>query len=175
MCHLRRSPDGPPPRCDHLAVDSSIFLPLGTLVLGSVLTFVFETLRHRRMRSEAVQDARRSERSQAYVDFLNSAHEAAHLLGRATPGCPHPIEPDVAYWKLDSDVTRRLRVIEILGSDGVIAAARGVRESLGQFREMTMRDGVTYESDEYLASHRIFAGRREALIVTARADLRDIA
>ena len=156
-------------------MNSSVVLPLGSLILGSVLTFVFETLRHRRTRAEAVHDARRGERSQAYIDFLNSAHEAAHLLGRATPGCPHPIDADVSYWKLDSDVTRRLRVVEILGSDDVIDAARAVRQSLGQFREATRRPGVTYESPAYLESHAVFARHREALIVAARADLRDVA
>jgi hypothetical protein len=156
-------------------VDSSVALSLGSLILGSGLTFALEAVRHRRTRSEAVHDARRLERSQAYVDFLNSAHDAAHLLGRATPGCPNPLDRDSAsYWRLDSDVARRLRVIEILGSDHVTETSRRLRTALDVFRTATTRPDMVYDTPEYWDAYKHVTLRRKEFIDAARQDLRAV-
>ncbi|WP_210438558.1 hypothetical protein [Nocardioides xinjiangensis] len=154
-------------------MESSVFISLGSLVLGSGLTFGLEVLRHKRTRNDTVQDARRLERSQAYVDFLNSAHDAAHLLGRSTPGCPNPLDADGAvYWTLDSDVTRRLRVIEIVGAEAVTGAARMLRAALDDFRAATTRPGMVYATDEYWHEYSNVARHRDSFIESARHDLR---
>lgn len=122
-----------------------------------------------------MHDARRLERSQSYVEFLNSAHDAAHLLGRATEGCPNPLDRDSAtYWKLDSDVARRLRVIEILGSDEVTAASRRLRSALEAFRAATTRPGMVYGTADYWAEYSQVAVSRDAFITAARGDLRAV-
>ncbi|MBA4608265.1 MULTISPECIES: hypothetical protein [Aeromicrobium] len=154
-------------------MDSAVLLPLATLVLGSVLTFTLEAIRHRRQRKESVQDARRLERSQAYVDYLECAHEAAHLLGRATPGCPNPLE-DIAhsYWLVDSSVASRLRVIEVLGSEDVISRAKGMRTALVTFRRDLQSEEMTYWSEEYQDAYGLVVSARGAFIEAARSDLR---
>jgi len=154
-------------------VTSAVLLPLATLVLGSVLTFTLEGIRHRRQRKESVQDARRLERSQAYVNYLESAHEAAHLLGRATPGCPNPPDENSdSYWLVDSSVTSRLRVIEVLGSELVIDRARALRRALVKFRKDLAHEDMRYWSTEYQEAYALVAAARDEFIDVARADLR---
>lgn len=158
--------------CQHPRVDSVVILPLGSLVLGSLLTFGLEMIRHRISRGEAVQDSRRLERSQAYVDFLDSAHEAAHLLGRATAGCPNPlIGQGDNYWRLDGDVSRKLRVIEVLGSAAVVAEAQALRRVLMDFREAVSDPTMVYGTPEYWEVYRPVMERRASLVAASRADL----
>lgn len=153
-------------------VHFDVIIPLVSLLAGSLLTYGLESLRHRRSRREEIQDSRRLERAQAYVDFLDSAHEAAHLLGRSTKGCPSPLDnPSESYWLIDSAVTRKLRVIQLLGSDPVVASARAVRSALTEFRRSITAEDMTYASDEYWSAHRPVADARDALIRNARDDL----
>lgn len=156
-------------------MSAAVLLPLATLILGSLMTFTLEAIRHRRQRTESVQDARRLERSQAYVDFLESAHEAAHLLGRATPGCPSPVD-DIShsYWLVDSSVVSRLRVIEVLGSEEVIVKARAMRLALANFRQHLEREDMTYWSPDYQAAYRPVASARGDFVEAARTDLRHV-
>jgi hypothetical protein len=154
-------------------VNSDTVIALVSLVAGSLLTFGLESIRHRRARRESVADSRRLERSKAYVDFLDASHEAAHLLGRATKGCPNPVT-DIAgsYWRVDDTVSRRIRVIEVLGGDEVVARADALRRAIVAFRTDLGKPGMTYASDEYWSAYQPVASARRELIEAARADLR---
>lgn len=155
----------------HDAVNLDAMLPIATLVLGAALTFVTESVRHRRTRREALDDALRSQRATACTAFLESAHSAAHRLGRTATGCPDPLPADSdVYWLTDSDVTQKLRNLEIVGGERVVSSARAVRQGLLDFRD-AVRSGVVYGSQEYWAAHRPVAHHRDALIEAARAEL----
>jgi len=157
-------------------VNPSVVIPLLSLVAGSLLTFGLESIRHRRARGEEIQDSRRVERAQAYVDFLEAAHEAAHLLGRSTKGCPSPVAGSAeSFWLLDSAVTRKLRIIEVVGSDAVVDNARSLRAALGEFRSRVTDPEMTYASEDYWSAYKPVSAARNALINSARSDLQQTA
>ena len=153
-------------------MNSDTVVALVSLIAGSLLTFTLESIIHRISRRESVADSRRLERSKAYVDFLDVSHEAAHLLGRSTKGCPNPVT-DIAgsYWRVDDTVSRRIRVIEVLGGDAVVAKADALRRALVTFRSDVGKPDMTYASDEYWSAYEPVASARRELIEAARADL----
>lgn len=146
-------------------------LPIATLLVGALLTFFAESIRHRRLRQESLEDGLRSKRAETYIDFLSAAHSAAHLLGRMAPGCPHPIEPDTdTYWFLDSDVSRKLRSLQLVGTEPVVRAALSLELALREFRRVIDR-GDRYGTPEYWDAYGPVSVSRDGLIRTARSEI----
>lgn len=146
-------------------------LPVVTLLLGAGASFAAESVRHRTARREALADSLRAERTKAYLALLDAAHTAAHTLGRSAVDCPNPLPPDAdRFWLVDSDVTRHLRTLEMVGGDAVIAEARELRRALLTFRE-AVAAGARYESDEYRAAYAPVTHARDRLVGAARDEL----
>lgn len=152
-------------------MDWSLALPAVYLLLGACATFFADSLRHRRSRKEMLQDGLRKQRGESYISFLNAAHLAGHTLGRSAPGCPNPLEPDPAtFWLVDSEVTQKLRAVEIVGGDVVVARAREVKEALLHFRAEVQR-GAPYGSFEYWDAYRPVSRARDLLVSAARDEV----
>ncbi|GAA1732102.1 hypothetical protein [Microcella frigidaquae] len=150
---------------------TSALLPIITLVLGAVLTFLAESIRHRTERRERLQDALTARRADAATAFIDAAHESAHLLGRMTPGCPNPLPLDEdKYWLIDSAVAARLNDLALVASSPSLAAARALHGALQGFRASVM-SGITYGSNEYWSAYAPVRAARTAFIDASRADI----
>lgn len=149
----------------------TVALPVVTLVLGAVLTFVAESIRHRTERRERRQDSLTARRADASIAFIDAAHEAAHLLGRMTPGCPNPLPmSEDKYWLIDSAVAARLNDLSLVASTSSLSAARGLHRALQAFRTAVM-SGLTYGTDEYWLAYAPVREARAAFIDAARAEI----
>lgn len=149
-------------------------LPVITLILGAVGTFLADTVRYRRTRRDLLADTLRTERSGVYLAFVEACHEAAHKLGRMAVGCPEPLERDpAAYWLIDSDVTRRLRNLQIVGGEDVVGSAAAMRAALFEFRK-AVEAGVEYDGDDYRTAYRPVVLARDAFIEASRAELASV-
>lgn len=149
----------------------NVALPVVTLIVGAAITLGANAIQHRTKRREALVDGLRAARAARYTDFLTAAHGAAHLLGRMTPNCPSPLEWDPnTYALVDSDVTQKLRVLELVGSESVVGAARPYRVALNDFRAAFDR-GFVYDTPEYWDAYRPVGRARDQFIAAARAEL----
>lgn len=152
----------------------NVLLPIVTLILGAVGSFAAESIRHRTARREALADALRASRSERYIAFIDSAHSAAHTLGRMAVGCddPLPANPD-AFWLVDSDVAQKLRTLEVVGGEDVVSKAQALRDALIDFRS-TVKAGVVYVSPEYHAAYAPVRTTRDAVIRAAREEINSL-
>jgi hypothetical protein len=149
----------------------SVALPVLTLVLGAALTFGAESIRHRTERRERRQDALTARRADASTAFIEAAHEAAHLLGRMTPGCPNPLPlNEEKYWLIDSTVAARLNDLSLVASSGSLIAARELHRALQAFRANVM-SGLTYDTEEYWNAYAPVREARQQFLEAARADI----
>lgn len=147
-----------------------IVLPIITLLVGGLVTFGADSVRHRRSRRESISDSLMDKRAEAYLSFVEATHDAAHRLGRSAPGSPNPISDD-AYWLVDSQVVLNLRKLELVGTDGVVRNAHVVRMALRAFRDH-IKDGAVYGSPEYQAAYAPVTAARDALVAAARLELK---
>jgi hypothetical protein len=149
----------------------TVLLPIATLILGALGSFFAESVRHTKSRREALADALRATRSERYIAFVDAAHTAAHTLGRMADGCPNPLPQDPEkYWLVDSEVTQKLRSLEIVGGDTVVEKARAIRAALVEFRG-AVESGVEYWSPEYRSKYQPVAEARDSMIRAARDEI----
>ncbi|MEP7369635.1 MAG: hypothetical protein ABI662_08270 [Dermatophilaceae bacterium] len=146
-------------------------LPVLTLLLGVGLSYLTEGRRYKRARRDNATDSLREQRGEAYRSFMKDVHLTAHIIGRATPGCPHPLsDPAEAHAAVDRDVARDLFELELFASTATLAAARQLRQSLTEFRE-TVISNVMYMDDAYRAALGRYQQSRTAFLATARGEL----
>lgn len=148
-----------------------MFLPVATLIIGAVLSFVADSIRNARERRQRERDGLRVRQAEAAAAFLDEAYKAAHRLGRMAPGCPSPLAfDDDAYWVVESEVSRRLMLLELVASSRVVSQARGLRDALRPFRE-AVRSGVTYDSEAYWAAYKPVQQGRQGFLHAIREDM----
>ncbi|MGZ4599734.1 MAG: hypothetical protein ACXVYY_16175 [Oryzihumus sp.] len=148
-------------------------LPVFSLLVGAGLSYAAEERRYRRLRRDQASDSLRSQRTDAYRMFVKNAHSAAHHIGRATPGCPMPLEDAPEAWAaIDRDVARDLYELELLATDETLDAARTLRQDLVAFRQ-TVIDGARYLDDPYRAALGTYQASRTRFLRRARTEIVD--
>ncbi|WP_092965980.1 hypothetical protein [Agromyces sp. CF514] len=146
-------------------------LPIGTLLLGAGLAALADAAKHRRDRKETRSDALLVELAASCREFLDAAHNAAHLLGRTAPGCPHPLaDASAAYWLSESEVARSLRRLELIADDRLRDSARAVLDQLRSFKS-TIDARAPYGSPDYLDALRGFQIARADFLAASRREL----
>jgi len=145
--------------------------PVLVALVGAAAGFGLALLREKLARVESRQDTLRQWRADAYAEFAKQAHSAVHRLGRKVIDGKADDLTDDDNWLYDAQVDSALRVVEIVGSDEVRAAAYAMKEAFREFRR-TARAGVVYATDEYWGALAPFQEARQAFADAARRDLR---
>jgi hypothetical protein len=146
---------------------------LGAALIVAAGAALTSRVQWRRERAER----RREERKEAYLDYIRVVNESAHRLGNLGEnpyGEPATDRVASAYF-LDSEVTPRLRAIQLLVPSGsrVERTADNLLEALKVFREtMTTTDEPpAYRSEEYDDDYQLVLDARDNFISAANADL----
>jgi hypothetical protein len=146
---------------------STWLLPLLTAVIG----FGLSQFGYVRSRKDRLRDALLEQRGAAYRAFMKDVHLTTHLIGRATKGCPQPLDDSIeAFAAVDRDVARGLYELEVLAGEKALDAARDVRGAVRMLRE-TVQQGAEYKDEKYLEALHIYRGARERFLHEARKEL----
>ena len=158
---------------------------LAGVAFGGIVTLAGEQLLYRRQRDDALNDRLYRERSTAYIQFVQAAHECAHGVGnlafhsdlgdpeRALPSPDERVElsrlPDVF-------AAKQVRVVEVVGPPDVAEAARNVQGALYRFRNVLLEalaEGtpLEYWGERYLEEYTPLRDARTKFVEAAKTHL----
>jgi hypothetical protein len=158
-----------------LAAIAAALIGAGSALGGVVLT----QRQAMRVKDRERRDVLRREQVQASLEFLASAHDIAHRLGKCHPGCPGQImdadEITATYLAVDKELSPVFRKLEVTSTKEVVLAAGRARQALYDFREPFSPDedstvAPTYMSDAYREVLGAYQAARDAFVQVARQE-----
>jgi hypothetical protein len=162
-----------------LAVDDVWVGVIGTAV-GGVIGVLSSWLVHRWQRADTIAERSRTERWDAYGEFLKNAEDSLHrfqwLAERHVPPERFKEERTEANYFYDQEVTPRLMVLKIFGPPEVVKAASGLRRALNDIRKLMVEvePPPTDESRAFKKAHASYRKARDAFIERAGSDLEHV-